>query len=85
MKKLIELAQMMPLVAMVGTILAGSLLFILGVYTSNAVASHNESLRAHPYALEAIRTQMTILTTKIDERDKVYQSNLLLILDRLPK
>lgn len=85
MKKLIELAQMMPLVAMVGTILAGSLLFILGVYTSSAVASHNESLRAHPYALEAIRTQITILTTKMDERDKQNQINIELILEALTK
>lgn len=85
MKSLLNLAEMTPLIVLVSGILGGSLLFTLGVYTSSAVASHDESLRAHPYALEAIRTQITILTTKMDERDKQNQINIELILEALTK
>jgi len=83
MKRLAEIAAMVPLITLVSAILGGSLLFTLAVYTGSAVASHNESLRAHPYALEAIRTQITILTTKMDERDKQNQINIELILEAL--
>lgn len=85
MKSLENLAKMTPLIALTGTMLAGSLLFTLGVFTSNAIASHDKDMLSHPYALEAIRTQITILTTKMDERDKVYNTNLEMILERLPK
>ncbi len=83
MKTLEKLATMTPLIVLISGILGGSLLFTLAVFTNNAMASHNESLRAHPYALEAIRTQITILTTKMDERDKQNQINIELILEAL--
>ena len=85
MKKLAELAKMVPLITLVSAILGASALLTLTVFTGSAIASHNDSLRSHPYALEAIRTQITILTTKMDERDKTNQANIKLILERLPK
>ncbi len=83
MKALEKLAEMTPLIILTSAILGGSLLFTLTVSISSAVAGHNESIRAHPYALEAIRTQITILTTKMDERAKQDQINIQLILEAL--